>query len=335
MKKDQLTGTVIPRFLYDTPTAPGCDFYALCAGDGPLVMVFLPNFGHPISREYLKRYLAGLDELRSGRLACVVRSAPQRIAQALNGAEFPFALICDAEGVLYDHFGVRTTRSLLDWTPEARRIFRAAKADGYRPEKGEAQLLPLTLVVDVGGEILYAHHGQSLTDLPEDCAALERVCAHLLAELDGPAPQQEPQPQPAAEPDGETDTELSPAEELAAVLTAKQAGEAVEQAGEAAEPVEPNARPEVIVAPADEPESAPDAVAEPPAEADAPAAQPALEDTAAASPAEETGDIPEEPAAAPEKASAPSDPAAATQAAAGAEAPAAEDAAACAQVQPV
>lgn len=320
MKKDVLTGTVIPRFLYDTPTAPGCDFYALCAGDGPLVMVFLPNFGHPISREYLKRYLAGLDELRSGRLACVVRSAPQRIAQALNGAEFPFALICDAEGVLYDHFGVRTTRSLLDWTPEARRIFRAAKADGYRPEKGERQLLPLTLVVDVGGEILYAHHGQSLTDLPEDCAALERVCAHLLAELDGPAPQQEPQPQPAAEPDGETDTELSPAEELAAVLTAEQAGEATEQAGEAAEPVEPDARPEAAAAPADEPAAEPDAIAEVPAEADAPSALPAPDGSAAAleeesgaapeepaasvaaAPAEEAGDIPEEPAAAPEKA---------------------------------
>ena len=177
--KDVLTGMKIPRFQYDTPTRPDCDFYALCAGPQPLVLVFLPNFGHPISRQYLTRYLQSHDRLQSGRLACVVRSTPQRIAQLLNGAEFPFALICDAEGVLYDLFDVKTTRSVLDWTPEAARIFRQARQQGYQPQRGEAQLLPLTMVVGAEGRVMYAHQGKSLTDLPEDCAAIEQVCAHL------------------------------------------------------------------------------------------------------------------------------------------------------------
>ena len=179
MKTDALTGTVIPRFLYDTPTRPGCDFCRLCAGPQPLLMVFLPNFGHPISREYLRRYLQSFAQLQSGRLACVVQSEPQRIAALLGGAEFPFEVICDAEGVLYEHFGVKQTTSVLDWSLEAARIFRAARADGYAPKKGEPQRLPLTLAVGPQGQVLFAHHGQSLTDLPEDCAAVERVCAGL------------------------------------------------------------------------------------------------------------------------------------------------------------
>lgn len=189
MKKDLLTGTVIPRFFYDTPTASGCDFYALCEGEKPLLLVFLPNFGHPVSREYLTRYVKTLPQLQSGRLACVVRSNPQRIAEGLRGSEFPFPLICDAEGVLYDYFGVGSSSSRLDWTLEARRIFREAKKQGYVLEKGAPQQLPLTLAVGRGGQILFAHRGVSLTDLPEDCHAAEQVCLHLTEEL-GPLPQQ-------------------------------------------------------------------------------------------------------------------------------------------------
>ena len=167
MRPDPLTGTVIPCFTYDTPDAAEQDFYELCEGPLPLVLVFLSNFGHPISREYLMRYVRTLPALQSGRLACVVRSQPQRIAEGLGGGTFPFPLICDAEGVLYEHFGIRSSASRLRWTFEAQRIFRRAQEQGYVLQKSEPQLLPLTLAVGPGGQILFAHHGQSLTDLPE------------------------------------------------------------------------------------------------------------------------------------------------------------------------
>ena len=57
MKSEHLIGTSIPRFTYYTPTTPGNDFYALCAGPHPLCMIFLPGFDHPVSREYITRYL--------------------------------------------------------------------------------------------------------------------------------------------------------------------------------------------------------------------------------------------------------------------------------------
>ena len=56
MSSEHLVGTSIPRFTFDTPTTPGNDFYALCAGTEPLCMIFLPGFDHPVTREYLTRY---------------------------------------------------------------------------------------------------------------------------------------------------------------------------------------------------------------------------------------------------------------------------------------
>ena len=98
MKSEHLVGTSIPRFTFDTPTTPGNDFYKLCEGEHPLVMIFLPAFDHPVTREYLTRYLQTLPRLRGVRLACVVRSSPRMVAKATQGAEFPFTLICDARG---------------------------------------------------------------------------------------------------------------------------------------------------------------------------------------------------------------------------------------------
>ena len=63
MKSEHLVGTSIPRFTYDTPAVPGNGFYALCEGEHPLCMIFLPGFDHPVSREYITRYLKTLPQL--------------------------------------------------------------------------------------------------------------------------------------------------------------------------------------------------------------------------------------------------------------------------------
>ena len=89
MKSEHLVGTSIPRFTFDTPTTPGNDFYKLCEGEHPLVMIFLPAFDHPVTREYLTRYLQTLPRLRGVRLACVVRSSPRMVARPHRGPSFP------------------------------------------------------------------------------------------------------------------------------------------------------------------------------------------------------------------------------------------------------
>ena len=151
MKSEHLVGTSIPRFTFDTPTTPGNDFYALCAGTEPLCMIFLPGFDHPVTREYLTRYLKTLPRLRGVRLACVVRSAPRAVAEATQGKEFPFPIICDAPGVLYSYLGVEQARGLLSWSFSAQRIYKSAR-----------------------------DAGRSQTDLPEDCVAIRELAREVI-----------------------------------------------------------------------------------------------------------------------------------------------------------
>lgn len=180
MSSEHLVGTSIPRFTFDTPTTPGNDFYALCEGTEPLCMIFLPGFDHPVTREYLARYLKTLPRLRGVRLACVVRSAPRAVAEATQGKEFPFPIICDAPGVLYSYLGVEQARGLLSWSFSAQRIYKSARDAGYHYDRNAPQILPMTLIVGHEGKILFTHSGRSQTDLPEDCVAIRELAREVI-----------------------------------------------------------------------------------------------------------------------------------------------------------
>ena len=179
MKSEHLVGTSIPRFTYDTPTTPGNNFYALCEGEHPLCMIFLPGFDHPVTREYITRYLKTLPALRGVRLACVVHSSAQDVSAATRGSEFPFPVICDGSGVLYSYLGVEQSKGLLSWSFAAQKIYKAAKDAGYHYDRTALQILPLTLILGPEGKILFTHSGRSQTDLPDDCTSIAELAREV------------------------------------------------------------------------------------------------------------------------------------------------------------
>ena len=208
MRTDHLAGTSIPRFTYDTPWSPGNDFFALCGGEKPLAMIFLPAFDHPITRAYITRYLKSRADLKGVQLACVVRSSPKAVAEALEGRELPFTVICDQPGVLYNFLGVETA-GLLNWSFEAQRIIRSAQTRGMRYNRKAPQLLPLTLVVGKEGAILFTHYGRNLTDMPGDCGAICSLCEEV-CEMTRRVQDQEAAPvQPKAKPGLHSDETLT------------------------------------------------------------------------------------------------------------------------------
>ncbi len=177
-------GSVIPEFRYDTPYEAQKSFYELLEGSKPVMLVFLRNFGHPLSRHYIMEYAQTIDQLQDARLVCVVQTRPQVIAEAVQEESLPYPLICDAEGVLYEYFGVeREANWLRSYSFKALKIINRAKKCGFEENRKEPQQLPLTAVVAQRGEVLFAHYGQSLTDMPENCGAMQRVMEGLLAAL--------------------------------------------------------------------------------------------------------------------------------------------------------
>lgn len=173
-------GDKLPMFSYDTPYRAQNHFRDLLAAQAPLVLVFMANFGNPVTRTFASRYAETYDKLYSGGFAMVVRSRADKLAASLAQDALPFPLMCDADGVLYDLLEIPTRGSA--WTAyslEAWQILRQAKKQGYRAAKGAEQQMPLTLILDKDGKVLFCHYGTSLTDVPQDCEAMQSLLEEL------------------------------------------------------------------------------------------------------------------------------------------------------------
>ena len=173
-------GDKIPFFLYDTPYSAKNRFRDLLSQRAPLVLVFMANFGHPITRTFASRYANTYAALQDGGFALVVRSRADKLSRSIGPNTLPYPLLCDAAGVLYEHLNIPTSKStLMSYSLEGWRILREAKKQGYKPTKGAEQQLPLTLILDRDGTVLFCHYGASLTDVPEDCAAIQSLLEEL------------------------------------------------------------------------------------------------------------------------------------------------------------
>ncbi|HJB42170.1 MAG TPA: hypothetical protein H9945_06695 [Candidatus Gemmiger avicola] len=181
MGKRVSVGDRLPFFRYDTPYSAQNRFRDLLAAKAPLVLVFMNNFGHPVTRTFAERYARSFQGLHSGGFAMVVRSRADKLARSIGPHTLPYPLLCDADGVLYDLLDIpERSGALTLYSLEAWQILRQARRNGYRPPRDATLDLPLTLILDADATVLFAHYGASLTDVPEDCHAMQA----LLEELD-------------------------------------------------------------------------------------------------------------------------------------------------------
>ena len=173
-------GDKLPFFVYDTPYSAQNRFRDLLQRKSPLVLVFMANFGHPITRTFASRYANTYGSLRDGGFALVVRSRADKLSRSIGPNTLPYPLLCDAEGVLYEHLDIpQSSSALMTYSLEGWRILREAKRQGYQAAKGQMQQLPLTLILDKDGTVLFCHYGASLTDVPTDCEAMQSLLEEL------------------------------------------------------------------------------------------------------------------------------------------------------------
>ena len=91
-------GDKLPFFVYDTPYSAQNRFRDLLQRKSPLVLVFMANFGHPITRTFASRYAETYSALQDGGFALVVRSRADKLSSSIGPDTLPYPLLCDAGG---------------------------------------------------------------------------------------------------------------------------------------------------------------------------------------------------------------------------------------------
>ena len=108
-----------------------------------------------------------------------MRSRADKLARSIGPDTLPYPLLCDAAGVLYEHLSIPTSKStLMSYSLEAGASCARPKSRATSV-KGAEQQLPLTLILDRDGTVLFCHYGASLTDVPEDCAAIQSLLEEM------------------------------------------------------------------------------------------------------------------------------------------------------------
>ena len=165
-----------------TPYSAQNRFRDLLQRKSPLVLVFMANFGHPITRTFASRYANTYGSLRDGGFALVVRSRADKLSRSIGPNTLPYPLLCDAEKrgcCMITWTSPKASSTLMTYSLEGWRILREAKRQGYQAAKGQMQQLPLTLILEKDGTVPFCHYGASLTDVPTDCEAMQSLLEEL------------------------------------------------------------------------------------------------------------------------------------------------------------
>ena len=165
-------GGQMPDFTYQTPFEKNCVFSKTVQSGSPLTIVLFHRFyGCRLCKYDLRCFAEKYDILQNHgmQMLAAVQSAPASLAEQLRGSNYPFSIICDPSGTLYDKFEILPA--------ESREVMlgkiEQEKMDAIRrlglehgADEGNPLQLPAIFVVDSKLIIRYVHYGTTAGDVP-------------------------------------------------------------------------------------------------------------------------------------------------------------------------
>lgn len=109
----------------------------------------------------------------NAQLLMVLQSTPETIRSQTVIRDFPFEVLCDPEGTLYELYAVKTARSMLQmidpldkrfWKKLLLLIKHKLKHGAY---EGNEQQLPALFLLNHNMQLLHSHHAKSISDMPD------------------------------------------------------------------------------------------------------------------------------------------------------------------------
>jgi len=165
-------------FDFNTPWATQQNFYE-SLGDKPAVLVFLRYYGCPVCQmemDNLKREFE-LFAKKGTKVFVFLQSSPEIVAKATNEEAWPFSIVCDPGGEIFEKYAVEPGGFLKYLNPVG--MFSAMKAigKGYKHGKfeGKETQTPAAFAVNATKSINYAYYGANISDVPSPVAIAENI----------------------------------------------------------------------------------------------------------------------------------------------------------------
>jgi peroxiredoxin len=162
-------GENAPDFHYETPWESGKEFYK-SVGKKSAVLVFLRYLGCPICHVDMVNLKNEIDLIKKKRAALyvIIQSSPDTVASITKKEDWPFTLVCDPQGVLFQLYHVEPGGILKYMHPAGLIAAIRATFQGYKHGKFEGRETQLPAVFVAGGDrvLKYVHYGRHIADIP-------------------------------------------------------------------------------------------------------------------------------------------------------------------------
>jgi peroxiredoxin Q/BCP len=163
-----MTRDKAPDFRYDTPWDKGLGFYE-SAGKKSSVLVFLRYLGCPICQTDIANFKheINLIEQKGANLFVILQSSDETVAGLTQKQDWPFILICDPKGTIFQQYRVEPGGILKYLHPAGLIAAIKSMLMGYRHGKfdGKETQLPAVFIVSPDKTIKFARYGKYISDI--------------------------------------------------------------------------------------------------------------------------------------------------------------------------
>jgi len=162
-------GDKAPDFRFKTPWDKEAGFYE-AVGEQAAVLIFLRYYGCPVCRMEMVHIKEEIDaaKQKKGHVFVILQSAPEALAKLTERAYWPFTIVSDPRGNIFQIYGVEVGGIFKYLHPAG--LIAAVKAisRGFRHGKfeGKETQLPAAFAVDTDKIVRYAHYGKNIGDVP-------------------------------------------------------------------------------------------------------------------------------------------------------------------------
>ena len=178
MNSKLMLGNKAPDFKFKTPWDDEVNFY-YAVGNNPAVLIFLRYYGCPVCRMEMAKIKQEIDLVRKkgGIVFVVLQSAPETIDALIKKDDFPFTIICDPQGKVFQLYGVEAGGFIKYLHPAGLIAAIKAASQGFMHGKfeGKETQLPAAFAMTADKVIKYAHYGENISDIP----SLEKIVAGI------------------------------------------------------------------------------------------------------------------------------------------------------------